>query len=428
MAHSMNRITSQPAHLVLYPPHPSLRLCLFSPLPVQDLRAFKLSFAGSNVESSEILGVIAPLMVNDMENTFALRYHRPGDNAAQPAWDGYDVEAEWDRMGGYTSMHWRLSEANRNYDVCPTYPPLFGVPALVPDSDLTEVAMCRTKQRLPVCCWMRTAETNSGVAVEYSLVRCSQPLMGKHGMGLSGTTVKADVGYLENFGKRPSCPGRRLAGSDDGAALSDGDSTSGPLSMMGGSGRNLLNKLGGSGRAVSGSRPASDPLTRGGIVVQTSAGAAGGSSPARPASIKQRLGGRSPDSEGGRPQLVIFDARPRVNALGNVAKGGGFETQNMYPFCKVVFLGIANIHAVREAFVALHGVVASTRSVDAGWHALQARQGSDWLTLLSTVMVGSLRVAEALMSDQDGSAASLSSRYVYPYSCMETWMRTVSTA
>jgi hypothetical protein len=49
------------------------------------------------------------------------------------------------------------------------------------------------------------------------------------------------------------------------------------------------------------------------------------------------------------PLLSILDARPRMNALGNAAKGGGSESVSNYPGCDLAFLGIDNIHAVRDA-------------------------------------------------------------------------------
>ncbi|VDO37205.1 unnamed protein product [Onchocerca flexuosa] len=46
-------------------------------------------------------------------------------------------------------------------------------------------------------------------------------------------------------------------------------------------------------------------------------------------------------------QLLIFDARPAVNAKVNKAKGGGFE--DSYANCRLIFLDIQNIHVVRES-------------------------------------------------------------------------------
>ncbi|KJH42515.1 phosphoglycerate mutase family protein [Dictyocaulus viviparus] len=46
-------------------------------------------------------------------------------------------------------------------------------------------------------------------------------------------------------------------------------------------------------------------------------------------------------------QLLIFDARPIVNAKVNKAKGGGYEES--YEECALLFLNIHNIHVVRES-------------------------------------------------------------------------------
>ena len=47
-----------------------------------------------------------------------------------------------------------------------------------------------------------------------------------------------------------------------------------------------------------------------------------------------------------KDHLVIFDARPKMNASGNRVKGGGFEDMKYYPNTSLVFCGIDNIHAV----------------------------------------------------------------------------------
>ncbi|XP_024526893.1 phosphatidylinositol-3-phosphatase myotubularin-1 [Selaginella moellendorffii] len=52
---------------------------------------------------------------------------------------------------------------------------------------------------------------------------------------------------------------------------------------------------------------------------------------------------------GRRRKLYIVDARPRKNALANGAMGGGSESSANYSHCEVVFLGIDNIHAMRDS-------------------------------------------------------------------------------
>lgn len=46
-----------------------------------------------------------------------------------------------------------------------------------------------------------------------------------------------------------------------------------------------------------------------------------------------------------------MDARPKINAVANQAKGGGYEDIEHYQNTELVFLDIANIHVMRERFV-----------------------------------------------------------------------------
>jgi myotubularin-related protein 1/2 len=59
----------------------------------------------------------------------------------------------------------------------------------------------------------------------------------------------------------------------------------------------------------------------------------------------------SAGSSGLQKQLYIIDARPRANAYANAAKGGGIENLQGYPQCKFEYLGIPNIHVIRERYV-----------------------------------------------------------------------------
>lgn len=47
--------------------------------------------------------------------------------------------------------------------------------------------------------------------------------------------------------------------------------------------------------------------------------------------------------------LHIMDARPYINALANCTTGGGYENEKYYPSCKISFLNIENIHAMRDS-------------------------------------------------------------------------------
>ena len=51
-------------------------------------------------------------------------------------------------------------------------------------------------------------------------------------------------------------------------------------------------------------------------------------------------------------KLLIYDARPKINAMANKLKGAGYENPSNYPDIdvKIIFCNIPNIHAVRTSF------------------------------------------------------------------------------
>ena len=46
---------------------------------------------------------------------------------------------------------------------------------------------------------------------------------------------------------------------------------------------------------------------------------------------------------------MILDARPMANAMAQTAMGAGTESSDVYKGAKIVFLGIENIHVVRDS-------------------------------------------------------------------------------
>ena len=53
------------------------------------------------------------------------------------------------------------------------------------------------------------------------------------------------------------------------------------------------------------------------------------------------------------PVNLIVDARPRANAYANAAMGKGFESTDNYTNCRREFLGIENIHVMRDSLNAM---------------------------------------------------------------------------
>uniref|UniRef100_A0A162A3V2 phosphatidylinositol-3,5-bisphosphate 3-phosphatase n=1 Tax=Daucus carota subsp. sativus TaxID=79200 RepID=A0A162A3V2_DAUCS len=140
-------------------------------------------------------------------------------------------------------------------------------------------------------------------------------------------------------------------------------------------------------------------------------------------------------SKGARRKLCITDARPRKNALANGAMGGGSESSSNYFQSEIVFLGIDNIHAMRDSlarlrdYVDTHGTASSDgilsflRHGGSTWgggnlssmSASVATLGdSGWLIHVQNVLAGSAWIAARVALD---SASVL-------VHCSDGWDRT----
>lgn len=110
--------------------------------------------------------------------------------------------------------------------------------------------------------------------------------------------------------------------------------------------------------------------------------------------------------------LQIFDARPKINAIANQLKGKGFERVNHYggeAVVNLVFLDIANIHAVRGSLNAVVKACAQRSDED----PYTGVGGSNWIMHLHSIFRGAVCIADAL---QDGQACLVH--------CSDGWDRT----
>ncbi|VDI02786.1 Hypothetical predicted protein [Mytilus galloprovincialis] len=90
-------------------------------------------------------------------------------------------------------------------------------------------------------------------------------------------------------------------------------------------------------------------------------------------------------------KLYIMDARPSVNALANMAKGGGYEREESYQNAEILFLDIHNIHVMKDSLRKLRDVVFPTID-DAHW--LSNIESTHWLDHIKQILAGALRVAD----------------------------------
>lgn len=90
--------------------------------------------------------------------------------------------------------------------------------------------------------------------------------------------------------------------------------------------------------------------------------------------------------------LYILDCRSKTAAVGNLAAGGGYEFEGNYKDCKIEFMGIENIHAVRESYINLFRLINS----DDMTHWLSKLEDTSWLKHISTILQATSRVVDLI--------------------------------
>jgi myotubularin-related protein 1/2 len=115
--------------------------------------------------------------------------------------------------------------------------------------------------------------------------------------------------------------------------------------------------------------------------------------------------------------VLICDARPKANAVGNLAKGGGWESVDNYPDAVFHFANIPNIHVVRDSFQNLRDMYTALLdkstlkdSMDSAlWikryqpiaERLRKVEGrATWFYLLSRILAGAQMIAHFISRDQ----------------------------
>lgn len=91
--------------------------------------------------------------------------------------------------------------------------------------------------------------------------------------------------------------------------------------------------------------------------------------------------------------MHIYDARPYSAALGNKLQGKGYESDKNYKNALVFFLGIENIHFVRNSFKKM-GLIAYSQDDKPNW--LSQVEDSKWLESLVKLLQGAKQIVNSL--------------------------------
>ena len=91
----------------------------------------------------------------DPRRLWAYSFRPNLSNAMLDGWTVYNPVAEFKRMG-VPNAFYTLTELNKGFQTCVTYPEVLAVPTGVSLAELKESAAFRSKHRLPVLTWTTT--------------------------------------------------------------------------------------------------------------------------------------------------------------------------------------------------------------------------------------------------------------------------------
>ncbi|KAL9980228.1 hypothetical protein ACROYT_G008784 [Oculina patagonica] len=261
----------------------------------------------------------------------------------------YSFMSEVRRMG-FDNLHdaWRITDINSNFELCSTYPKLHIVPAMISDKEMEAVVKFRTSGRFPSVVWRHM--TNGAV-----IARCSQPEV-----GWLGWRSQEDENLLHAIGTACSV-----------------DSLSASLKKQ------LLKEMGQKNYHQNGH---TDAIPNGDVVHD---GSDNGDDSKPDASSKNGVVEQR--------KVLVVDARAYSAAVVNRAKGGGCECEEYYPGCEVLFMNLANIHAIRKSFHSLRTLCSGPRDAPNWWSSLEK---TNWLHHISLLLKATNIVVNAVHKEQ----------------------------
>ncbi|NXD85530.1 MTMR9 protein, partial [Halcyon senegalensis] len=138
----------------------------------KDLRIIQLDIPGME-ECLNIASSIEALSTLDSVTLMYPFFYRPMFEILEDGWRSFLPDQEFELLSSVTD-DWRLSCINKEFSVCPSYPPVVIVPKSIDDEALRKVATFRHGSRFPVLSYYHK---KNGMV----MMRSSQPLTGTNG-------------------------------------------------------------------------------------------------------------------------------------------------------------------------------------------------------------------------------------------------------
>lgn len=283
-----------------------------------------------------------------VEKLFAFS-HKPLKNEREVnGWEIYDPKAEFRRQGISEKLPdkgWRITDINKDYSFCDTYPAFLVVPSKISDNVLKYAREFRSRNRVPVLSYIHPVNN-------CTITRSSQPL--------SGITRKTNV------------QDEKLVAASFSAWVAGGSEESTPPSSQPdtANGSTMLES-----ELSETERYEDELISRSAAIYDEKTG-------------EQIVYGRQQTN-------MIVDARPTINAMVNQVQGMGSENMDKYPFARKSFLSIENIHVMRYS---LNKVVEALKDADISPLPpnRELLHQSGWLRHIHNVLDGSAIIARRI--------------------------------
>lgn len=299
--------------------YPMIAFCTFRPTPPasalsstirlrgRDFKFLTLNFTDDK-HAREVFESIKAVTcrLGSIEKLYAFAYKPQPAEKSINGWDIYDAKAEWKRQGisdKGVDRGWRISKINTDYAFSPTYPALLPVPSTISDNTLNYAGKHRSRVRIPVLTYLHPINN-------CSITRSSQPLTGLR----YNRSIQDEKLVSACFSATPQ--------HDDSDSGSTTISRTSPASSQ--ADVEIPNV---DGDISDTERLEDEMLSSGNIEIVPG----------------------KPKVYGAQQHNLIVDARPTVNAMAMQAIGLGSENMEHYKCATKAYLGIDNIHVMRDS-------------------------------------------------------------------------------